>query len=246
MPRPASAVASDGLPLWDTFEALFFFVAGLSVGIVLGILLPSLWRTLRRRFRRIDKVAPLDDRLLADVLPPLAILRGEAAETGLAEGENDDDTEGDLASDAAQSGFAPHPVPLPRASLAEAFVYARYLMQERKAREAIRVYLDLLKSDRISKGQTGRALFELAQCYVEVGLEARALDTYLELHHRKPNRSQVLLKAVPVCARLRDETRLVSLLSSYVGTRGDCQFAGVAAAGNHNRYRKSRWRRDCS
>jgi hypothetical protein len=53
-----------------------------------------------------------------------------------------------------------------------------------------------------------------------VGLEARALDIYLELHHRKPDRPQVLLRALETCVRLRDETRLLALLGSYKGTRG--------------------------
>jgi hypothetical protein len=213
VPRPASAVAADGLPLWDTFEALFFLVAGLSAGVVLGILLPSLWRTLRRRFRRVDKVAPLDERLLADVLPPLELLKGN-----LSESESDERCE-ESDNNTAPEG-AKTPWTLPRASIAEAFVYARFLIQERKAREAIRVYLELLRNDRISKGQTNRALFELAQCYADIGLEARALDTFLELHYRRPERPQVLLKALGACRRLNDETRLLGLLDSYKGTRG--------------------------
>jgi len=234
VPRPATSLASDGLPLWDTFEALFFFVAGLSAGVVLGILLPSLWRTLRRRFRRIEKVAPLADATLADVMPRIAILRG--AESDAKEGDADYDDDGSEVEREA----------LPHVSVVEAFVYARYLTQEGKAREAVRVYLDLLKHDRISKGQTNRALFELAQCYVEVGLEARALDTFLELHHRKPEKAPVLLKAIALCCRLRDETRLQSTLTSYRGVRPEsvreaastalCFFADEAsAAGNSKR-----------
>lgn len=223
MPRSASAVTSNGLPLWDTFEALFFFFAGLSVGIVLGILLPSLWRTLRRRFRRLDKVAPLDEKLLSDVLPPLALLNENSAD---AEQDDKAETQGE---DSALEGVKP-PASLPQASLAEAFVYARFLIQERKVREAIRVYLDLLRNDRISKGQTNRALFELAQCYAEIGLEARALDTYLELHHRRPERPQVLLKAIDACRRLDDEARLLALLDSYKGTRGADVCDAAAAA----------------
>lgn len=51
MPDVIAISSQNVLPLWDSFEATFFVVAGMSVGFVLGYLFPSIWRTLRRRFR---------------------------------------------------------------------------------------------------------------------------------------------------------------------------------------------------
>lgn len=39
------------LPVWDSFEAIFFVLAGGIIGFVFAYLFPSIWRTIRRRFR---------------------------------------------------------------------------------------------------------------------------------------------------------------------------------------------------
>lgn len=41
--------------VWDSFEAVFFVVAGFNLGLVLGLLFPSLWRSFRRGFRKVGK-----------------------------------------------------------------------------------------------------------------------------------------------------------------------------------------------
>lgn len=70
------------IPLWDTFEASYFFVAGLFAGAVFGFLFPSLWRTVRRRFRSTDRYS----------LPDLPIIPSAAAEVDNPEFLSLDDT----------------------------------------------------------------------------------------------------------------------------------------------------------
>jgi len=51
MPDTISVPLQNTLPLWDSFEATFFVLSGMSVGFVFGYLFPSIWRTFRRRFQ---------------------------------------------------------------------------------------------------------------------------------------------------------------------------------------------------
>jgi tetratricopeptide (TPR) repeat protein len=205
MPRPAHSVSADGLPLWDTFEVLFIFAAGVSAGIVLGFLLPSLWRTLRRRFRNLEKISPRDESILQGVTLPFSLL-------------DEDD------SDSQEVEQLPH------LRLVEAFLMARYCFQEGKTREAVRLYLELLKNDRISKGQTNRALFELAQCYHALGLGSRALDTLLELYYRRPDKPQVLLEVLTLCRKLKENSKTEGILQAYQGPRNEKVRMAASAA----------------
>ena len=213
MPRPVTTFTSNGLPLWDTFEALFFFVSGIFVGGVLGFLLPSLWRTLRRRFRKLDKVAPLEESALLEVKSPLELIDGDDDSE-----ETDPSADLTLATSPAVFSAQGETALLPKVSIAEAFVYARFLVQEGNLREAVKVYLELLKSDRISKGGTNRALFELAQCYQILGMKSRALDTFSELYFRKPNRSQTLGRIVGLSLELEKPKKLLEALTVFQGS----------------------------
>lgn len=195
MPRPAATTGADGLPLWDTFEALFFLIAGLSIGVVLGVMFPSLWRSFRRRFRNPSRFAPHDASLSAYVshTPPLHILSAS---------ESEEDAE------VAPSG---------QVGLAEAFVIARHHLQEGRPRESVRIYLDILGHEQVSTQQTNRALFELSQVYAELGLQSRALDTGLELLHRKPDDGRVFTYLLDLCTRYGILDRVKGLLSIRKG-----------------------------
>lgn len=198
MPRPPTVTGADELPLWDTFEALFFLVAGLSVGLVLGILFPSLWRTFRRRFRNPEKFAPHDATLTPDIGPPVRILDESSPE------------------EAAES------VTLSSASaIPQAFVLARNFFQQGQAREAIRVYLEILGSEQVSKQQTNRALFELSQVYMHIGLQARAFETALELLHRKPEHAGVLNHLLELCMLPQFLDRVRTVVQIYRGNTSD-------------------------
>lgn len=181
MSTPATAFGVSSLPLWDTYEAAYFFAAGLFAGIVLGFLFPSLWRTLRRRFRNAEKYAFDDVELHASS----AALR-----------DDDDDP-------------APRPV---EAQL----VHARGLVQSGHVREGISAYVTTLKDAQVSKGQTNAALFELAQAYQLLGLNARAFEIATELLHRRPRSLPVMNLAL----RLVESTDapLETILSAWKGT----------------------------
>lgn len=191
MPRPASTTGADGLPLWDTFEASFFLLAGLTMGIVLGILFPSAWRTVRRRLRNINRFAPQDD-TLRDVR--LAPRPGFHSVPDVLQGGGDGpEREANL-------------------ELAEAFVLARYQLQEHLLREAVKTYLSILAHEQVSKRQTNQALFEISQVYSEMGLQDRAFDTALELFSRKPDEPRVFEYLVDCCIRFARFDRLRSIL----------------------------------
>ena len=197
MPRPAAAIGADGLPLWDTFEALFFLVAGLSVGIVLGILFPSLWRTFRRRFRDPNRFAPHESRLPTQIQTPLVILESDP----------------DASTDPLSGGVARY--------IPEAFVLARGAFQEGKPRDAVKIYLDILGNEQVSKEQTNRAMFELAQVYQEIGLQSRAVDTASELLYRKPDNTTVFSFLLDVCVKNLTFDKLKNILEVYRGPVND-------------------------
>ncbi len=181
--RQITTISTDGMPMWDTFEASFFVGAGLSVGIVLGILFPSLWRTFRRRFRKSSHYAPDGKKLEHKLAVNLKIL-----------GEGDEPNINDL--DAIQSNHDKNSF----VYLPEAFVLARNYFQIGNARESIKIYIDILTHENVSKQETHRALFELSQVYASIGLQVRAFDTSIELFRRIPSNTEVLEHILKVCS----------------------------------------------
>ena len=203
MARQITSTGNDGLPMWDTFEASFFVGAGLSVGIVLGILFPSLWRTFRRRFRKSSHYAPNDKKLENNLSVNLQILT-ENQESILL--NNEEHELGTFKQD--KNSFI---------ILAEAFVLARNYFQIGNARESIRIYIDILTNENVSKQETHRALFELSQVYASIGLQVRAFDTAIELFRRVPKNSEVLEHILKVCSTGYFPEKLYTALSIYKG-----------------------------
>jgi hypothetical protein len=195
VPRPVSDAVADGLPLWDTYEALFFLLTGIFLGIVLGFLFPSVWRSFRRRFRRIDKYKP-------DKLMLASQLKFSAKNRLLALG-NDDETDQQPAD----------------VDLIAIFVAARYAVQENALRDAANLYLQILGSEKVSRVQTNKAMFELTQVYSMSGLAEKAIETGLELLHRKPAQSEVFRLLLTLCFERPDFAALMKVLETYTGPK---------------------------
>lgn len=194
MPRPVSDAIADGLPLWDTYEALFFLSTGILLGLILGFLFPSLWRSFRRRFRRLDRYKPSDGGGVSLLLnSKLKILTS----TGLQSEGEESSEEFDL------SGL---------------FVSARCAVQENSLREAASIYLQILSSEKVSRVQTNKAMFELAQVYALSGLASKAFETGFELLHRKPAHVDVFRFLLSLLAKSAgEEGQLEPLLETYTG-----------------------------
>ncbi|MEY2987720.1 MAG: hypothetical protein RJB13_1241, partial [Pseudomonadota bacterium] len=133
MPRPVSDTVAGGLPLWDTYEALFFLLTGAFLGLILGFLFPSLWRSFRRRFRKTDRFKP--DRLSAGHLYDRP---GSFQSDKLQSLNEEDDSQVEL-------------------SVGALFVAARFAVQESAYREAVALYLQILGSEAVSRVQTNKA-----------------------------------------------------------------------------------------
>ena len=110
---------------------------------------------------------------------------------------------------------------LPARYIPEAFVLARGAFQEGKPRESVKIYLDILGKEQVSKEQTNRALFELAQVYREIGLHSRALDTASELLHRKPDNAAVFSFLLEVSAKNLAFDKLKTIIELYRGAVSD-------------------------
>lgn len=205
MPRPASLTGADGLPLWDTFEASFFLVAGLFVGVVLGFLFPSLWRTLRRRFRNTARFAPEANTLGQPITAPVRLLPEDDLE------QTETSTTTDL-------------------TISQAFVFARSMIQQGRAREAVQTYLEILAFEQVTKKETNRALYELSQTYAELGLSSRAIETGMELLHRKPELVAVFEHVMKLCVRFGEFSRLKDVLQTFKGQLTPPQRMVVAHA----------------
>lgn len=173
--------------MWDTFEASFFVGAGLSVGIVLGILFPSLWRTFRRGFRKSSHYASDIKKLEHKLTVNLKIL-GEGEDASI---NNIQDPSTTIRSSLNQNNFI---------YLSEAFVLARNYFQIGNSKESVKIYIDILTHENVSKQETHRALFELSQVYDSIGLQVRAFDTSIELFRRIPSNTEVLEHILKVCA----------------------------------------------
>ncbi|MFZ9520060.1 MAG: tetratricopeptide repeat protein [Silvanigrellaceae bacterium] len=195
MPRPVSDTIADGLPLWDTYEAVFFLVTGVFLGLVLGFLFPSAWRSFRRSFRQIDKYG---------------VYRGSLAGDARFSAKNpliafEDDHEPEL-----------QPTQF---DLASVFVAARYAVQENSFREAVALYLQILGSEKVSRTQTNKAMFELTQVYALSGLSEKAIETGLELLHRKPAQPEIFKFLLSACHANPDHKLLMDVLETYSGPK---------------------------
>ena len=195
MPRPVSDAIADGLPLWDTYEALFFLVTGVFLGLVLGFLFPSAWRSFRRSFRQIDKYgvnrSNLSGELKFSPKNPLMALEEKSE------------------SEEQRAQF----------DLAAIFVAARYAVQENAFREAAALYLQILGSEKVSRAETNKAMFELTQVYALSGLTEKAVETGLELLHRKPAHSEIFKFLLSVCSVSPDARMLMDILETYSGPK---------------------------
>lgn len=170
------------------------------MGIVLGILFPSLWRTFRRRFRKPSQYAPL------------------ASDHWTKEKENQmklhilnlNDTRETSEDNVSQQSV--------NIKIAEAFILSRFYFQSGRARDCIKIYIDILTNESVSKEETNQALFELSQAYRSIGLISRAYDTAFELLHRKPNHNKALNYLVTLCAEHRMKDRFNLILNLYNGS----------------------------
>ncbi len=190
MPRPLGLTGTEGLPLWDTVEAVYFLVAGFSAGVVIGFLFPSMWRAFRRRFRNIKRFASaLPEQTVSSPLKAFEESGDEAERRK---------TLGDFSIEAL-------------------FVHARSLVQGNRPRDAVQMYLDILGDERVSKGETNRALFELAQAYSIIGLSGRAFDVGIELLSRKPKHRQVFLFLLGIVSKSQRYVRVLELLPLWKG-----------------------------
>ena len=179
MARLPENLPTPALPLWDTFEVVFFLVAGVFLGVVAGVLFPSLWRTLRRRFRKPesrnyldtssllllnDRVIPTADlSVTLDSSPSTQILHFN---TATHPNRNPPCRSLQLSSRLIQDPSQPsdqiESSELVAQDLQQSFFTARYLASENNTREAIRLYANLLSSSTISKHQTNPQIFCLA------------------------------------------------------------------------------------
>ncbi len=193
MPRPLGFGGADGLPVWDTVEAVYFLVAGLSAGLVLGFLFPSIWRSFRRRFRNTRRfgVSSFEN----DVRSPLRVLADHSDEPS------------DSSVSASGTGV----------DVDALFVQARGLVHAGKVRDSVQAYISILGDERVSKRETNRGLFELAQCYELMGLSGRALDMAIELLGRKPKLKPVFEFILDLLATTHRYERIEEILGRWKG-----------------------------
>jgi lipopolysaccharide biosynthesis regulator YciM len=194
VPRPDTIPGADGLPLWDTVEVVYFLVTGFSVGMVLGFLFPSLWRAFRRSFRKADRFAPDSTFNRWHLKSTLEVLLEEESSEANPNANLD-----------IESGF----------------VLARSNFQNGRYREAVNLYLEILGSEKVSKEETNRALFELAQTHLALGLQTRAFDTSFELLHRKPERREVMILLLDVLESGSSFDNLERVLPVWRGREDD-------------------------
>lgn len=180
-------VAADGLPLWDTFEAGLFFIAGTSLGLVFGFLFPSLWRGFRRRFRIVGHLAATDEEF-------------ETIPIGTPFQQEDDD--------------APQSFPI---EVEAQLVHARALFQAGHLRRAINAYLHLLRSSAVSSQQTARLYSELCQTYAALGLLDRALAVSREYQSRRRRSAFALRLRTELALRAEKPREHLQALRSFQG-----------------------------
>lgn len=171
----------------------FFLLTGISLGIVLGFLFPSLWRSFRRRFRKLEKYRP--------GITPSGPL-GRSPQTKYLSSYS-------LSGEGDES--------LADADVVTLFVSARYAFQENSLREAAALYLQILGSEKVTRVQTNKAMFELSQVYAQSGLIAKAMETGLELLHRKPTNIDIFRLLLGLASQRGEEDRLETALQLYAG-----------------------------
>jgi hypothetical protein len=158
---------SFGFPLWDTLELFFFFFFGFSVGVAFGFLIPSAWRTFRRRFRNVQKYVPS-----VDINNSTSLGRFFVSEKEIAQLSN-------------KSYY----VPFSNREIEKEFIYVHNCLLAENYLEAVSSLLQILKSKNVSKSQTNRALFSLASAYFKVGLNSIAYDIAIDFLLRRPKSS---------------------------------------------------------
>ena len=236
MARLPENLPTPALPLWDTFEVVFFLVAGVFLGVVAGVLFPSLWRTLRRRFRKPesrnyldtssllllnDRVIPTADlSVTLDSSPSTQILHFN---TATHPNRNPPCRSLQLSSRLIQDPSQPsdqiESSELVAQDLQQSFFTARYLASENNTREAIRLYANLLSSSTISKHQTHSALFEMAQCYFSLGLFSKSLEIATELSARLRTNPQIFCLALQSAFQVNHWKSFQQLVNQYSGPR---------------------------
>lgn len=189
-----SANFFDSLPVWDSFEALYFLFSGFFVGIVLGILFPSLWRTLRRRFTKLTGLFSSLFDLPSDIHSPLKVFIK---------------TESPLFPSKS----------LKVSNIIHAFVLARYAFQNQKPREAIKIYSSIIMSDKASRHDIVQALFELSQVYEALHLFERSYDSLYELLHYETGQRAFIVSALKLYKSFPAYNRIEDLLKLYKGQR---------------------------
>lgn len=187
------------LPVWDSFEAVFFVLAGGIIGFVFAYLFPSIWRTIRRRFRSHGRYIVTDIPWHRTLELNLDILPLDKKISAIQETKE------------IQKNF----------SLVQLFVMARDFVQRGELRHAVKIYGEILTSDKASTSYIHRALFELAQVYFALGLYTRAFDTGLELLKRKTRDEHILKFVLRVLNEQVDEEKLVKTYRIFKGRLND-------------------------
>lgn len=198
-------IGTDGLPLWDTFETILFFGTGVVIGLVFGFLFPSLWRAFRRRFRNVSRL----DRL---ALNPEDMENLPLAPSWLVEPANGEPY---LKVPAADGAF----------SIEQNLVSARALFQSGMPREAVQIYLSILKSPAASSQQSARVYLELSQVYAELGLLDRALAMAKEYQARRRSSHKALELTVTMAQKSASMTEIIAAINRF---RGNLQSATLA------------------
>lgn len=192
-------LAPDGFPLWDTFEAFVFFVAGLTAGVVLGFLFPSLWRGFRRRLRPLSRFAATENELnQAPLVPPFLIEAPSVAQT-------------------LQPGIRGSFLPKETAGLELQLTAARAQFQAGRCRDSLSTYLALLRSPQISSAQTARLMNELAQVYAEIGLYDRALACAKEYHLMRRGSVGAFRQRFDLANRAQNDRELLQAVKDFNG-----------------------------
>ncbi len=180
-------VASDGLPLWDTFETSLFLVAGIAVGMVMGFLFPSLWRGFRRRLGRAFQATPYSlsaaDLEAVPLVPPWLV-------------ESPGHIPNALPSQHPRAAGVGEVVdgepPSQTITVAGDFVRARALGHAGEWRAAVAVLQSILRSPAASSEDIPRVYLELAQVYQQLGLLDRGLALAHEYQLRRPSSVRAL------------------------------------------------------
>ena len=184
----------SSLPVWDSFEALYFLFSGFFVGIVLGVLFTSLWRTLRRRFTKVTGLFNSLFDLPSDIHSPLEVFIKK------------------------ESPLFPSKT-IKISNIVHAFVLARYAFQNQEFRESIKIYSAIIMSDKASRSDIVQALFELSQVYESLHLFERSYDSLYELLHYENTQRIFIEKAIKLYKYFPSYEKIENLLKLYKGQK---------------------------